>query len=117
MATLPFNEQPLSIIALKPSHLSRIETFMLAGEWRQAYHYALDEKLWAHALLLAHGLDKDAWDEVVKEFMRSELGQVPKSTVTNRSSDNFDALRLGYGLFAGFGASSSKSGMVISKAT
>jgi hypothetical protein len=106
-----FNEQPLSVTTVKHSSLAKLEAFILAGERQQAYHYALDERLWAHALIIANGLDKEQWNEAVKEFMRSELGASPGQRLTAAfvpPAESYEGLKVAYGLFAGFGASSGR---------
>lgn len=96
---------------MKLSSLTKLEEFLLAGERRQAYHYALDEKLWGHAMLIARSLDQEAWNEVVQEFIKSELGNAQISTSTNttplKKASGLEGLKVAYGLFGGFGASSS----------
>lgn len=112
------NETPISITTLKPSALEKIQEFLIRGERTQACHYALDEKLWAHAMIIANSIDRDAWQEVVKEFIRAELGSSdtkddkPKlddprlSSLPTPASDSRESLRVVYGLFAGQGAAS-----------
>lgn len=112
------NEAPISVTTLKPSALEKIQEFLIRGERRQAYHYALDEKLWAHAMVIASSIDRDAWQEVVKEFIRVELGSNdvkedrtktndPKQgSLLTSTSDGRESLRVAYSLFAGQGATS-----------
>ena len=38
------NETPLEEYAVRPSSLKTLQDFLLRGEKRKAYHYALDEK-------------------------------------------------------------------------
>ena len=70
----PSKETPISVSTLLPSALDKIQEFLVRGERRQAYHYALDERLWAHAMIIASSVDKEAWKEVVNEFLKTELG-------------------------------------------
>lgn len=67
------SESAISVTTLRPSTLDKIQDFLLRGERRKAYHYALDEKLWAHAMVIASSIDKEAWKEVVNEFLKNEL--------------------------------------------
>lgn len=99
--------------ALWSSQLDKIERFLVGGDRRGAYHYAADEKLWAHALLIASSVDKEAWKEVVTEFARSELANVDPGATATRSPDSKEnhrdgrePLRVAYSLFAGLGAAS-----------
>ena len=94
--------------------LDKIQEFLLRGERRQAYCYALDEKLWAHAMIIASSIDKDAWKEVVNEFLKAELG-VKEETSQGRSypkikdalpssTNGREGLRAVYSLFSGQGS-------------
>jgi len=116
--SLATNEAPVSVTTLKPSALEKIQEFLIRGERKQACHYALDEKLWAHAMVIARSTDRDAWQEVVKEFIRAELGpkevrdDKPKPSDPRRgplptaTSNGRESLRVAYSLFAGQGAAS-----------
>ncbi|KAF9464720.1 Sec23-binding domain of Sec16-domain-containing protein [Collybia nuda] len=103
------NESPISVTTLRPSALNIIQDFLLRGERRQAYHFALDEKLWAHAMVIASSIDKEAWKEVVNEFLRTELN-INSTSPVNQNSDGqalvngYESLRVAYSLFSGQGA-------------
>lgn len=84
----------------------------MRGERRQAYHYALDEKLWAHAMIIASSIDKEAWKEVVNEFVKTELGvrDVQRAALVGHGKDQVpplsngrEWLRVVYSLFSGQG--------------
>lgn len=97
-------ETPLSVTTLKPSSLNKIQEFLLLGERRKAYHYALDEHLWAHAMVIASSIDKESWKDVVQDFLKTELGNKELDSVTGR-----EGLRMAYSLFSGQGAASGKT--------
>lgn len=100
-------DQDISTTILKSSHLEKIEEFLTRGERKRAYHYALDEKLWAHAMVIASSIDKDAWKEVVGEFLKAEL--TSKSSETSSGIiHGRESLRVVYSLFSGQGPSASK---------
>lgn len=114
---LASNEAPISVTTLNASALERIQELLIRGERRQACHYALDEKLWAHAMVIASSIDRDAWQEVVKEFIRAELGpgdvkdgakinDPRQGSFPNPTSNGHESLRVAYSLFAGQGATS-----------
>lgn len=69
--------------------------------------YALDQKLWAHAMVIASSIDKDAWKEVVNEFIQTELGRQEEAPVTahpgssDSQSSGRDSLRVAYRFFSG----------------
>ncbi|KAG6900882.1 hypothetical protein C0993_010000 [Termitomyces sp. T159_Od127] len=91
-------ETPISVTSVKPGTLNKIQDFLLRGERRQAYHLALDEKLWGHAMVIASSIDKEAWKEVVQEFVRTDLSN------NSSASSGRECLRVAYSLFSGQGA-------------
>ena len=116
---LAFDEPPLAVTMLRPSALDKIQELLLLGDRRQAYQFAMDGKLWAHAMVIASSIDKDSWKEVVNDFLRTELGiqdDVGLSPSTTVSGDlvagrkgNWESLRVAYSLFSGQGAASGRS--------
>ncbi|GLB34938.1 putative involved in the initiation of assembly of the COPII coat required for the formation of transport vesicles from the endoplasmic reticulum (ER) and the selection of cargo molecules [Lyophyllum shimeji] len=96
----------ISVTTLRSSALDKIQDFLLRGERRQAYHYALDEKLWAHAMVIASSIDKEAWKEVVGEFLRTELGDAQSGDRPSTQPNGRESLRTAYSLFSGQGAAS-----------
>lgn len=90
------NEPPLAEYAVRPSALNTLQDFLLRGEKRKAFHYALDEKMWAHAMVISSSVDKEAFKDVVTEFIRTELG-VKAGETTN----GLESLRLAYSLYSG----------------
>lgn len=115
-------EQPISVTNLRPSALNKIEEFLMKGERKQAYVYALDQKLWAHAMVIASSIDKEAWKEVVNEFIQTELGghEEPQQPHSAHSTSSFasapgetqttssggrDGLRAAYRFYSGQGPS------------
>jgi len=110
------DETVVSVTALRGAALDKIEEFLLRGERHQAYHYALDEKLWAHAMVIASSVDKGAWKEVVNEFIRADLGvKCDNSFALHGRTDSKaltvngrEGLRVAYSLFSGQGAAAGK---------
>lgn len=111
------NETPVSVTTTLPSSLDKIQEFLVRGERRQAYHYALDEKLWPHAMIIASSIDKEAWKEVVSEFLKVELGvhDAVQHATASRSknpsqcqTNGREWLRVVYSLFSGQGPTASK---------
>jgi len=94
------SEAPVAVYEVRSSSLDKIQDFLLRGERRKAYHYALDEKLWAHALVLARSLDGEAWKEAIQEFSRAEL---MTGATQGPASNGRESLRVLYGLIAGHG--------------
>lgn len=111
------SESPISVSTLKASSLDKIQEFLLQGQRRQAYHYALDERLWAHAMIIASGIDKEAWKEVVNEFLKTELGTQESSGFQSRlqppdalgpAVNGREGLKVAYSLLSGQGAASGR---------
>jgi hypothetical protein len=105
------HDRVLSVQTVKASALDTIQGLLAQGERRAAYRYALDERLWAHAMIIASSIDKEAWKEVVNEFIRSELNAqgvadctVPDATA---SGTGREPLKVAYSLYSGQGAASS----------
>ncbi|KAL5490502.1 hypothetical protein ACEPAI_5335 [Sanghuangporus weigelae] len=94
-------EKPLAEYAVRRSVLGTIQDFLLRGEKREAYHYALDEKLWAHAMVISSSIDKEAFKEVVTEFVRTELGVKTESRSDGSVTNGLESLRLAYSLYSG----------------
>lgn len=89
-------ETPLVEYAVHSSALSTLQDFLLRGEKRKAFHYALDEKMWAHAMVISSSIDKEAFKDVVTEFIRTELG-----VKAGETANGLESLRLAYGLYSG----------------
>ena len=120
----PLDEAPISVTTLRRSALDRIEELLLQGDRRQAYQFAADGKLWAHAMIIASSIDKESWKEVIKEFLRSELcaeediGSIGSETFISPGSQSHrgrESLRVAYSLFSGQGALSGIPFLFLSK--
>lgn len=68
--------------------ISEIRQFLIQGEREKALELAVQNSLWAHAMILANGLGKQHFSATVQSFMQ-----------TNLSSG--DPLALVYSLFSG----------------
>ncbi|KZO95287.1 hypothetical protein CALVIDRAFT_483144 [Calocera viscosa TUFC12733] len=99
-AQMESSEEPLVTYNVRSSALERLQLLLLKGERREAVHFALDEKMWAHALVISSSIDKDAWKEAVSEFVRYEL-----ASQSDRAGGR-ESLRIAYSLYAGNGAAS-----------
>ena len=106
-------ERPISVSTLRSSTLDKIQEFLVRGERLKACHFAMDEKLWAHAMLIASSIDKEMWKAVVNEFLRSELGRSPDASHGSqlhsgepgaRPLNGRESLRVAYSMFSGQGA-------------
>jgi len=92
--------EPNALPVLNSTTLDKLQEFLLRGQRRQAYQYALDNKLWAHAMVISSGINKEAWHEVVNEFLRTELG--------SPLFPDREPLRVAYSYFSGQGSAAGK---------
>ena len=65
---------------------------LLRGQREQAVWRAVDNRLWAHAMLLSSTLDRSIWKQVSQEFVRHEVKTL---------GDNTESLAALYQIFAG----------------
>ena len=98
-------DHTIATTVVRSSHLDKIQALLAKGDRRGACHYAADEKLWPHALIIASSIDKDAWKEVVTEWIRAELAK-GGGQGQGESTERREALRVAYSLFGGNGAAS-----------
>jgi hypothetical protein len=78
--------------------LDHLSYLLLRGEKKEAVRFAVDEKLWSHALVIASCLDKQTWADVVKAFAAAELGT---SAAAVSSGKGRQALWLTYEMLSG----------------
>ena len=88
----------------QPAHLDAIQACLLRGDKREAVRYALDNKLWAHALVVSAGVDRELQASVTKEFIQAELAGQAEGAGKGR-----EPLKVAYSLLSGAGASASES--------
>ncbi|KAL8743234.1 MAG: hypothetical protein Q9190_004396 [Brigantiaea leucoxantha] len=63
-----------------PDTLEAMRQLLLKGEREKAVWHAVDQKMWAHAMVLASTLDKAVWKQVLHEFVRQEVKTVGANT-------------------------------------
>jgi hypothetical protein len=130
-ATETFNEtweQPLATYQVRASSLDRLQALILSGKRREACHYALDQKLWAHAMLISNSMDKEMWKDVVNEFIRTELGvqmstpaalalrpDLVPASATQETANGRESLRVLYSLFSGQGTAAGTNAVYLSE--
>ena len=104
-ATIPAESSNASLLGIKrhggphtaaepsnPGAMEETRKILLHGEREKAVWHAVDNRLWAHAMLLASTLDQGIWKQVSQEFVRQEV----KTYGTNT-----EALAALYQIFAG----------------
>lgn len=77
---------------IDPKALEELRSLLTQGDREKAVWHAVDQRLWAHAMLLSSTLNKDIWKQVVQEFVRKEVKKV---------GPNNQALAVLYEVFAG----------------
>ena len=77
---------------VKPEAMEDLRKILLHGEREKAAWHAVDNHLWAHAMLLASTLEKNVWRQVSQEFVRQEV---------KTFGDNTESLAALYQIFAG----------------
>jgi hypothetical protein len=65
---------------IDPVAVDTLRKSLLRGEREKAMWHAVDNRLWAHALLIGSTLDKSKWREVVQEFVRREVKIIGANT-------------------------------------
>lgn len=66
--------------SLNPEAIEALRKILLQGEQEKAVWYAADQRLWAHALILASTLHPDIWRQVIQEFIRQEIRTLGQNT-------------------------------------
>ena len=87
--------------------VDKLQELLLKGDRVAAIYHAMNENLWAHALIIASCVNKDLWKEVVTGFVKHEMGTQKGN---NSESNGRESLRVLYSLFAGQGQN---AGMLI----
>lgn len=75
-----------------PRAVDELRNLLTKGDREKAVWHAVDQRLWAHAMLLSSTLDKNIWKQVVQEFVRKEVKKI---------GGNTQALAVLYEIFAG----------------
>ncbi|KAJ4302141.1 vesicle coat component [Collariella sp. IMI 366227] len=78
--------------AVSPATVDQIRHHLLSGDSEKAVWAAVDQRLWAHALLLSHALDPDLYKQVAQEFVKKEV---------NFPGHNNESLAALYGVLSG----------------
>lgn len=91
--------------SLKSGDVNEIVDLLKIGEKDTALRFALDQHLWAHALLIASSIGPAAWMDAVFEFVREEIRVFPSQSARD--------LALMYRVFSGAGAESGKHPFIL----
>lgn len=63
-----------------PEAIEALRKILLQGEQEKAVWYAADQRLWAHALILASTLHPEIWRQTLQEFIRQEIRTFGQNT-------------------------------------
>lgn len=75
--------------------LQQIRQLLIRGQRKEAVDFASEQKMWAHAMIIASAVDQDTWRAVANEFIDYELSH-------NQASGNgSSSLKTIYHLFSG----------------
>ncbi|KAF2840301.1 hypothetical protein M501DRAFT_1002627 [Patellaria atrata CBS 101060] len=77
---------------LDPEAVNQLRLCLSKGDREAAVWHAVDQRLWAHALLISSTCSKEIWKQVVQEFVRKEV---------KKMGDNTEPLAALYQVFAG----------------
>ena len=77
---------------IRSEALEELRKKLLHGDRDQAVWHAVDNRLWAHAMLISSTLDQVIWKQVSQEFVRQEVKTV---------GENTESLAALYQVFAG----------------
>ncbi|KAI7905880.1 Sec23-binding domain of Sec16-domain-containing protein [Cokeromyces recurvatus] len=95
--------------------LSKIEHYLLNGDRVGAVNYAIQEDLWAHALIISSCVNKELWQKVISHFVDREMNSTPemrRHRKFNNIAGSNQALRVMYSLFSGAGPAAMKEFIV-----
>ncbi|CAI2177494.1 10668_t:CDS:2 [Funneliformis geosporum] len=91
--------------SVSPKAVDKLQELLLKGDRVVAINHAMNENLWAHALIIASCVNKDLWKEVVTGFIKHEMGTQKGDS---SESNGRESLRVLYSLFAGQGQNAAK---------
>ena len=77
---------------LNPSVMEELRKTLLQGDREKAVWYAVDQRMWGHAMLISSTLPREIWKQVAQEFVRQEV---------RTFGNNTESLAALYATFAG----------------
>ncbi len=82
----------LKMDSVDPMAMETIRKHLLRGARQDAVWFAVDKRLWSHAILIASTLSRDVWSQVIQEFVKHEV---------RPAGENTEALSALYAVFGG----------------
>ncbi|KAF7726142.1 vesicle coat component [Apophysomyces ossiformis] len=98
--------------------LAKVQKYLLAGEREAAVQYAMQEDMWAHALIISSCVNKDLWKKVINGFIERELcatDEDKRNRIYHSATGDDQSLRVLYSLFSGSGAAAMNEFLKTSK--
>ena len=89
-------KRPIRTYTLRQAFLEELQTLLQQGDVSRAVEWALQEKMWAHAMTLSRQLDKATQDRVVTEFVNYELGG---ADVDDAMRKDYTSIKVAYSLY------------------
>ncbi|KAK9766027.1 hypothetical protein K7432_005196 [Basidiobolus ranarum] len=86
--------------AASPGALDSLQDLLLKGDRSEATAFAMENHLWAHALIIGSCVGKSTWQQVIQRFTLEEL--------TSSSNSERESMAIMYNLFAGLGKNAIK---------
>lgn len=83
---------PVRLESTDPMAVEHLRKRLLLGDRQGAVIHAMDNRLWAHALIISSTMERSMWSQVVREFVRKEV---------KASGSNAEALSALYEIFGG----------------
>mgnify|MGYP000675136618 CR=1 FL=1 len=109
-AQMPTSAQGPPVITPTVSSMERLQELLVDGQRQEAVDFAIEERLFAHALVIASSMDKEAWRTTVAKFIDREVsmsGGLPQ----------LHGLQVAYSHLSGQGPLSCESACAIEKCT
>jgi hypothetical protein len=92
-----------STLAEPTSSLDRLEVFLAQGDREGACQFAIENDMWAHALIISQSHNTDHFKHVISQFIDRELFSSSTQLIPQIPGDK-KSLRMLYSVFNGAGA-------------
>ncbi|WFD27702.1 hypothetical protein MNAN1_002706 [Malassezia nana] len=83
--------------ALRQGFLEELQPMLQQGDLQRAVEYAMEEKMWAHAMTISQQLDPSIRNRVIEEFMRYELDSPPPDNMLYK---DYTSIKVAYALYS-----------------
>lgn len=93
--------------------LDKLEVFLLEGDREGACQFAMENDMWAHALMISQSVNTgDLYKRTASQFINRTLFS-SSVQLTSQVTDDKKSLRILYSLFGGAGADTGKTSLMI----